>query len=61
MYQDFHAFPGNENREKKVKIRKNFNAADDRRLAADKAQPINIEFSTSVTNALWVKERIFPI
>ena len=43
------------------KKKKKFSAADDRQLAANKARPISIEFSTSLTNALRVKERIFPI
>ena len=47
--------------EKNVKINQNSSAADDRQLAANKAQPIIIEFSTLFANALWVKERIFPI
>ena len=33
--------------EKKKKFNKTFNAADDRRLAANKARPISIEFATS--------------
>ena len=45
----------------KKSINKNSNAAADRQLGADKARPISIEFSTSCANALWVKERIFPI
>ena len=60
MCLDFHTYPRNENRGEKVKISKNSNAADDRQLAADKARPVIIEFSTSFTNALRVKERIFP-
>ena len=61
MCLDFHDYPRNENREEKVTINKNFNAADDRQLAADKVRPISNEFSTSFANALWVKEQIFPI
>ena len=45
--------------EEKVKINRNFDAADDRWLDADKARPVSIEFPTSF--ALWVKQRIFPI
>ena len=46
---------------KKVKINKNFNAADDQKLAADKMQPVSIEFSMSFANDFWVKEWIFLI
>ena len=46
---------------KTSKSTKNSSAADDRELAADKARPINIEFWTSLANALWVKEQIFSI
>ena len=35
---DFHVYPRNENRGEKIQINKNVNAADLRRLAADKAQ-----------------------
>ena len=55
MCLDFHIYPRNENRGEKAKINKEIKAADDRHLAADKARPINIEFSTSFTNELWVK------
>ena len=40
-------FPRNENPGEKVTINQNVNAADDRLLAADKAWPDSIEFSTS--------------
>ena len=47
MCLDFHDYPRDENCGGKVQINKTFNAADDRRLAADKARPIGIGFSTS--------------
>ena len=43
MCLDFHVFQEMKIAEKKKKI----NAADERRLAADKARPISIEFTTS--------------
>ena len=43
-------------KKKSIKINKNFNAADDRKLAADKMQPVSIEFSMSFANDFWVKE-----
>ena len=61
MGLDFHDYPRNENRREKVTINKNSNAADDRHLAADKARPVSIEFSTLFANAFWAKEQIFPI
>ena len=46
MCLDFYVYPRNENRGgKKIKINKYFNATDDRRLAADKAWPISVEFA----------------
>ena len=61
MSLDFNDYPRNETRGENFKINNNNNpsAADDRQLAADKTRPISIEFSTSFTNALWVKEQIF--
>ena len=44
---DFYDYPRNENRWEKVKINNNYSAAGDWRLAADKAQPISIDFATS--------------
>ena len=38
---DFHDYPRNENCREKVKINKNFNVADDQRLAVGKAWPIS--------------------
>ena len=61
MCLDFYDQPRNRNRGEKVKINKFSDAADDRQSAADKARPINIEFSMSFANALWLKERIFPV
>ena len=57
MCLDFDNYQRNENRGEKVKINKNSITADDRQLAADKARPISIEFSTSFANALWVKKQ----
>ena len=54
-------YPRNENRGEKAKINKKIKAADDRHLAADKARPVSIEFSTLFANAFWAKEQIFPI
>ena len=48
MYLDIHDYPINENCREKVKINKNFNAADDQQLAANKAQPVSTESLTSV-------------
>ena len=59
MCLDFHAYPRTENRGEKVKINKNFNATDDRRLAADKARPLSIEFSASFTQCIVGKTTDF--
>ena len=61
MSLDFHDYETNKNLGEKVKIDKNFNAADDRQLAATKRDQLASSFSTSFASALWVKERIFPI
>ena len=63
MRLDFHGYPRNENRGKKVKNQQQqkSNAADDRQLAATKRGQLASSFSTSFASALWVKERIFPI
>ena len=42
----------------KVKINKTVNAADDQQLAAEKARPVSIEFSTSAANALLVTRQL---
>ena len=59
--QDFHDYSRNKNRGEKVKNNKKSSAADDRQLAANKAQPISMGFSKSFSYILWVKEQIFPI
>ena len=60
MCLDSRDYPRNEARGEKVKIIKNYSAADDRQLAADKARPISNEVSISFANAFLVKERILP-
>ena len=45
---DFHDYSRDENRGGKVVINKNSSAADDRQLAADRARPISVDFSTSL-------------